>query len=291
MRGDKDCDDSEVLTFALENDPDVDGGRGEIAENIYQHQASDFTVVLRQSCAVHGAWADSDASNEALASLLRDPPFRPADDPVVKCFEPAQGVTITQGATKVHQATEKTTAGDVALSAGTPGVAFTSAAHYMSTKSEKWMKHACVRISGIATKTPEAQSGKGGNRNLDAKRLGDDCISWSMKENPYEGEIPDSYGLAVLLQRRDKTRFRVIFQVKATIDFLYELSTFGDTFYGRQQMSKMYDPGREKGKCPDGFRAENLGELSQGLSLAQLSFSHLPEDVQPVQIYKQCVQI
>jgi hypothetical protein len=312
---DDDVADSETLdlSFPLEPDPDESGTRDEIAENIYQHEASDFIIVLRQSHAVHGKW--SDGQKDLLASLLvyrlelhsqspkqdrrfkhvsvkmqfqRDPPLNPSDDPVVKCFEPAQGVVITQLPTEVSSTRENTLESMVGVSAGVSPVNINSAIHYKKGNSSAWKKDVRVRISGVATKSPSRShaAADGKEEDIVTERLGDDRIAWSIQENPLAHEIPDSYGLAVLLQRRDDARFRILFKIKATVDFRYELTNIYDTFYGRQRKSRRYDPSVQRGSIPEGLSADNLGALVEGLALSRLSFNHLPEEVKPVQIYK-----
>lgn len=307
-------DDSEVLSFPLELDPEEQDGRDAIAENVYQHESSDFTIVLRQLHTVHGKWANDDSINELQASLLvyrlelhsrspkqdrrfkhvsvnmrfqRDPPLKPSDDPTVKSFEPAQGIVITQLPTDASHTAEKSIEGQIGTTTGVIPANFNSAVHYRNSRSTAWTRSVRVRISGVATKTSAASSNRNEARDdPDAERLGDDCITWSMRENPLEKEIPDSYGLAVLLQRPNSAKFRVLFRVKATIDFRYKISNIFDTFYGYQQQSRLYDPSVQKGQCPERVNANDLSMLTSGTTLSQLSFSHLPEEFKPVCVCK-----
>lgn len=68
-----------------------------------------------------------------------------------------------------------------------------------------------------------------------AERVSDNCITWSIHENPLEQEIPSSYGLAVLLQRRNNSaKFKVVFKIKANCNRLpiYIVGNLSKPFYG-----------------------------------------------------------
>ncbi|KAG5770591.1 hypothetical protein H9Q69_002204 [Fusarium xylarioides] len=294
----------DLLDFPLVEDPELSGTtRAEIAQNIFQHAASDFSIIIREQYVVHGKWSEAGTNHSAASFLVfrvelhsrspkqnrrfkhvllrlrfeRDPPGRPADDPIVKCFEPAQGVVITHLPTEVALSKERGVDANLGIETN-PSLA-KATIRYGGQNTTSWQRHETVRIAGSAKMTPDSRSEEEG------KRLGDDLIEWSFHENPREKEIPDSYGLAVLLQRPDLgSNFRITFEVKATVDFWYQVRTLIERFNGWQKRTRLYDPSRQ-GSCPDGVDPQNLGDLSEGLKLSKFSFNHLPESVKPAQIY------
>jgi hypothetical protein len=294
-----------VIDFPLIDDPEETGQtRIELDENIHQHEASGFSIVLREQHVVHGTWAA--ASPPAMgqkASLLvyrvelysdtakenrrfkhlslkfrleRVPKGKPAQDPYVASLAPAQGMTVVLLPTEVQRSRESTTQGAAEAGAGAP-VPVKFSIMREDKVSAEWLQLARVKICGSAKKTLSM-----GGRN----RLGDDRIEWAINENPKQATIPDSYGLAILLKRSDEEKFKIVFDFKLTVDFWYDLAKI-NPFNGWMGRSRTYDPSEEKSmKRPEGITLDSLGELAQGSTLDErFSFVHLPEEMQPVRVY------
>ena len=289
-------EDESILDFDLHDDL-TETGRPRLDDNIGQVEASGFSIVLREKLVLNGTWApgegratllvyrvelgnNSDRSRRYKQLSLkfrfeRDPPATPAEDPFVGAYAPAQGTSITFIPTTVRESREQTISGSVEVDGQIVPAKFSVG--YENKRGSEYERHARVKITGRALKTL---------RHGGTSRKGDDRVEWAIQENPKEKDIPDSYGLAIIVRTQDESNFKVSFDLKAKVDWWYDVAK-KIQFTGEKQRSKTYDVSA-KAKCniPDGLDSSNLSKLEEGLKLdSMFAFTHLPEAMQPIQIY------
>ncbi|KAF4996426.1 hypothetical protein FGRMN_4483 [Fusarium graminum] len=293
--------DQQVLILPLVNEDDPNEvHRASLGSNIYQHEASGFSMVLRQTHLAHGKWTDDLDVENNFASLLvfkiemhskhpkhkrrfRDVHIRlkflndtsqdPADRPIVKCFEPGQQGSIILHRTPVARSQETLVGAEGKLS-GQPAEA---GIKYERKSVQSYEQHDGVSISAVAKMSATASKDK-------TSTLGDDRVEWYISENKSQMELPDSCGLAVLLKRRNNNNFKAHIKVTANVDFWYEVRSITQSFFGARDGFVSYDP-NVQGTYPDVVDPKNLAKLEEGLELSKLSFSHLPEEVSPFRFY------
>jgi hypothetical protein len=288
-----------VLSFNLLEDL-ITTGRPRLADNISQVEASGFSIVLREKLVLHGEWAPGEGSATLLVYRVelgngslsgdksrrfkqlslkfrfeRDPKATAAEDPFVGAYAPAQGTSITFLPTTVRETREQAINGSVEVDGQMVPAKFVVGLE--SKKGSEYERHARVKITGRALKTL---------RDGGMSRKGDDRVEWSIQENPKEKDIPDSYGLAIIVRRPDKSNFKVSFDLKAKVDWWYDVARKFQ-FVGEEQRSKTYNvSAKAKGKIPKEVESANLSKLEESLKLDSLfAFTHLPEEMQPVQWY------
>jgi hypothetical protein len=147
-------------------------------------------------------------------------------------------------------------------------------------KIEEWEQIKRATISAQATKT----QAKGGGR------LGADKVQWILAENEKREAIPDTFAIGVVLRRTGHSEFKVIFDVKAKVDFWYAAEVVWQnvkdkaTFSGVREASKVFDPAVQ-GSMPNNTDIKQLKSFVEGNELDKLVFVHLPEELTPVLFY------
>jgi hypothetical protein len=290
------------LELDLIPDPSLTGtAREELLEALHEHEASGFRITVRQKYAVHGAYVDGDNSQPASLLVLQfelrstvanqhrrfrhldvclqfitDPEQTPAHDPFIKCFAPAQKGIICLLPTAVLQKQESTLR--AGLDAEHPPLKVNLSRE--KKKAEEWEQIRRVTISASATKTQQRGGG----------RLGEDKVQWILTENEKQKAIPDTFALGVVVRRSGNSKFKVIFDLKAKVDFWYGTEVVWQkakdkvSFSGVRESSKVFDPSIQ-GPAPNNEVAKNLKSLVEGDELDKLVFVHLPEEFTPVLFY------
>jgi hypothetical protein len=292
------------LELDLIPDPSLRGtARDELLEALHEHEASGFRITVRQKYVVHGTYVDGDTSQPASLLVLQlelrstaanqhrrfrhldvclqfvaDSEQTPARDPFIKCFAPAQKGVICLLPTTVLQKQESTLRAGVDVEHPPVPLKLNVAAE--RKKAEEWEQIRRVTITASATKTQERGGG----------RLGEDKVQWVLTENKKQEAIPDTFAVGVVVRRSGNSNFKVIFDLKAKVDFWYGAEVIWQKvkdkvlFSGVREASKVFDPAIQ-GPAPNKEVAKNLKSLVEGNELDKLVFVHLPEEFTPILFY------
>ncbi|KAK4216523.1 hypothetical protein QBC37DRAFT_91830 [Rhypophila decipiens] len=205
-----------------------------------------------------------------------------SDDPAIRCFAPAQDGNIGVIPTTVLQQTQHHVGGSVKVDAS-PLPASVGFAYDWRDRAE-YKKHVLATISAKSTASTRTRDRDGFN-----------VVEWTISENDKEKQIPDSYQLAVVIERKDgHEAFIVQAKVRATVDTRHAVATGLSSLkslVGLKQPVKTYEPGKRalsgKLEYPEHAQvdAEELGFLVKGRELDKYSYVHVVELVAPVSIY------
>jgi hypothetical protein len=205
----------------------------------------------------------------------------PADDPVIRCFAPAQEGEIGVIPTTVLR--QKEQHGNVSAEAKADPIPIGLGFLYGWKDNSEWQQHLLATVSA-----------KPGVSSFAREREGHNVVEWTINENGCERRLPDSYQFAVLIERSNDQPFTVKAKVDASVDALYAVA--GTTkslksLIGLRQPVKTYDPAKkaEVGKLgyPEDAKIDSaeLGLLINGRELDKYSYVHVVEQVTPLSIY------
>lgn len=205
-----------------------------------------------------------------------------SDDPAIQCFAPAQDGNIGVIPTTVRQQTQHHAGASAKVDAA-PVTASVGFAYDWRERAE-YKKHVLATISA---KT-EAST-------LTRDRHGFNVVEWTMTENDKEKQIPDSYQLAVVIERKSRDEaFDVQAKVRASIDVRHAVADGAShlkSLIGLKQPARRYDPGKRAGsgklEYPENAEidAEELALLVKGRELDKYSYAHVLELVEPLSLY------
>ncbi|KAK0723275.1 hypothetical protein B0T26DRAFT_257276 [Lasiosphaeria miniovina] len=290
------------ISVPLIFDPNEQGtNRTYLGNPIIQVEASGFTTTVTEQFVLHGQLSSSNKVPASLVvvhfSLHRDTSsknrrFRhvtvgltftsssdqPADDPAIRCFAPAQdgsiGVILT---TVVRQQQHNASASAKVDAAPAPiNLGFS----YEWKNQADWDQHVFATVSAKASMSTRTRDREGNN-----------VVEWTVTENDREKQIPDSYQLAVIIERKNNNPFIVQAKVDASVDVLYALKEATKRVIGVRRPFKTYDPDKrsETGKLeyPENAKIDGaeLGSLVSGRELDKYSYVHIVEQVTPVSLY------
>lgn len=295
----------EDFDLELIEDPSLTGtAREELLEALHEHEASKFRITIRQKYMVHGTYCDGDTDQPASLIVLQfelrstanqhrrfrhldismqfvtEPKHTPARDPFIKCFAPAQKGDIYLLPTSVVRQEESTRSASIDVEH--PPVPLKLNLSAERKKAQEWEQIRRVTMSGLATKTQERGGG----------RLGEDKVQWILTENEKQKAIPDTFTVGVVVRRSWNSKFKIIFDLKAKVDFWYGAGVLWRkvkdrvTFSGVSEASKTFDPDVQ-GPAPNNTDLNNLKYFVEGNELDKLVFVHLPEEFTPVLFYSE----
>lgn len=292
------------LDLELIQDPSLTGtAREELLEALHEHEATGFRITVRQKYVVHGTYTGGDTNQPASLIVLQfelrstatnqhrrfrhldvsmqfvtDPKRTPALDPFIKSFAPAQKGVICLLPTSVLQQQESTLGASVDVQQPPVPLGLNLSAE--KKKAEEWKQIRRVTILALATKTQDRGGG----------RLGEDKVQWILTENEKQKAIPDTFAVGVVVRRSGDSKFKVVFDLKAKVDFWYGAEVLWQktkdkiSFSGVSEASKVFDP-TVQGSAPNNTDLNNLKSFVEGNELGNLVFVHLPEEVTPVLFY------
>ncbi|KAM7199714.1 hypothetical protein V8F20_005584 [Naviculisporaceae sp. PSN 640] len=288
------------------DDPEELGtNRTDLGTPIFQVERTNFTSTVTEQYVLHGKLSDegnvpaslvilnfrlhngSHRSSRRFCKVTLSLTFssvtgQAADDPAIRCFAPAQDGNIGVIPTTILQQTQHHVGGSVKADVA-PLPASVGFAYDWRDRAE-YKKHVLATISA----RPSASS-------LTRDRAGFNVVEWTISENDKEKQIPDSYQLAVIIERKSRDEaFMVQAKVKAKVDPWHAVAgSLADlrSLVGLRQPVKTYEPGKkaESGKLeyPEDAKvdAEGLGLLVKGRELDRFSYVHVLELVAPLSIY------
>jgi len=291
-------------------DPDIHGtNRTHLGTTLAQVDLTGFASTVRERYVLHGHLGDASQTPATLFvvhfrlhrdSSLKSRRFRrvrlsltftcPAgggasDDPAILCFAPAQdgdvGVIPTAVLRRSAHNGEATAGVDAAAAAGV-NMGF----KYGWEKEAEWSQHELATVSGTASESVFARDREGACN----------VVTWTVEENGRQRRIPDSYQLAVVVERRGgELPVQVRAEVDASVDWIYGAAEVSQRMVGLRRPAKVYDPGRvreigvlEPGPGHGGaplVEADSLARLVRGTELDKLTYVHVVEHVQPATLY------
>ncbi|KAK3684175.1 hypothetical protein B0T22DRAFT_539092 [Podospora appendiculata] len=285
------------------DDPEEQGtNRTYLGNPLFQLETSGFTSTVTEQYVLHGRLTKEDETPASLVivhfSLHRDSRvgsrrFRkvtigltftsasgqPSEDPAIRCFAPAQDGNIGVIPTTVLRQSEREAKGSAKLDGG--AIAPVSLGFVYGRKDQsQWDEH----LLAIVSAKSEASS-----RTRD--REGYNVVKFTITENHAQKQIPDSYQLAVVLERKNNEPFLVKAKVDASVDALYSLAGATKSLIGLKQPVKTYHPAAktELGKLdyPEDAKVDSsaLGLLVNGRELDNFAYVHVVEQVTPVSLY------
>jgi len=205
-----------------------------------------------------------------------------SEDPAIRCFAPAQDGNIGVIPTTVLQQTQHHIGASAKVDAA-PLPASVGFAYDWRDRVE-YKRHVLATISAKAEAFPRTRDRDGFN-----------VVEWTITENDKEKQIPDSYQLAVVIERKSPDEaFNVQAKVRASIDARHAVAAGASSLkalIGLKQPARKYEPGKKAGsgklEYPEGAEvdAEELGLLVEGRELDKYSYVHVLELVAPLSIY------
>ncbi|KAK3387954.1 hypothetical protein B0H63DRAFT_471243 [Podospora didyma] len=285
----------------VEDPGDHGFNRTYVGNPLFQVEASGFTSTVTEQYALHGYLS---SEGKELASLVvvhfslyrssgsRGRRFRsvtisltfvsstdqPSDDPAVRCFAPAQDGAIGVIPTTVQRQVQHN--GNVSAKIDAAPAPVNLGFLYERKDQAEFEQHLLATISakpGVSTRTRD--------------RDGHNVVEWTITENHREKLIPDSYQLAVVIERKNDEPFTVQAKVNASVDALHAISEAAQRFVGLRQPVRKYDPIRKREvgtlEYPENTRPDRteLKSLVKGRELDKYSYVHVVEQVAPVSIY------
>lgn len=288
------------------DDPEALGtNRTDLGTPMFQVELTNFTSTVTEQYVLHGKLSEkgnvpasliilnfrlhngSHRSSRRFRNVTLSLTFssvtgQAADDPAIRCFAPAQDGNIGVIPTTILQHTQHHVGGSVKADAA-PLPASVGFAYDWRDRAE-YKKHVLATISA----RPSASS-------LSRDRVGFNVVEWTISENEKEKRIPDSYQLAVIIERKSRDEpFIVQAKVNAKVDPWHAVAKTLDelrSLVGLKQPIKTYEPGKkaESGRLeyPEDAKvdAERLGLLIKGRELDKFSYVHVLELVAPLNIH------
>jgi hypothetical protein len=263
---------------------------------MWERESSGFVINVCWKWAIHGKFSIQDPSPASLLVFYvklankdnstyrryktfklelrfeKSPKGDPCDDPYINYFAPAK-----DGKVYLDESIEKqknTTTKEASVDAGT-----TEAKVRGAIKNERGTEKDMTFHTSV-----EALSQMSGWKG----RQGKDTVWWNLKENnSQKSGVVDTFGIAVLIKRPTDENFKVVSDMKATIDFRYSIRDKLRQLTGTAEKPFEFSPaidGKPQ-KKPEGLNEDDLEQFADSGKLEALAFLHLPEIIQPHKFY------
>ncbi|KAK3314862.1 hypothetical protein B0H66DRAFT_563829 [Apodospora peruviana] len=286
-------------------DPDDQGtNRTYLGTPLFQVETTNFTSTVTEQYVLHGKLSREGKEPASLVvvhfslhsdSSVKSRRFRKvtisltftsasgqaADDPAIRCFAPAQDGNIGVIPTAVTRQTQHQAGASAKVDAAPIPASLGFSYDWQSQAA--WKEHVMATISA---------KNEASTRTRD--RDGFNVVQWTITENGKQKQIPDSYQLAVVIERKSADEpFMVQAKVHASVDALHAMANASDlkSLIGLRWPVKTYEPAKKAGsgklEYPEDAKVdgEELGLLVKGRELDKFAYVHVIELVAPLSIY------